>query len=187
MKKLFSLVCVALALLLLAACGTEPVEESPVTTTEATTVAESVKIKVAKSTLEEPENFKDDMEKYGAEVAVSSEDNSFEFTFSATDYAKLLKDKSADAVSAFKQFEDDEAKYIEKVEYDENFRNLKIYVDKEKYDSDSSKSLEFAVAANALAYQVYLEDGQKTFVKVYYTGTDTEVLSFTLPMAMNLG
>ena len=55
-------------------------------------------------------------------------------------------------------------------------------VNKDLYDSSKDSTNNILIAAKALSYQMYLGTGQKTNVKVVYSGTEELVSEFDLPM-----
>ncbi len=188
MKKISLIITVVLVVALLSACGNKnSFDTSKLTeTTTVETTEKVVKIGVKKADLSNSENFVKKMKEYGAEVSDMSGAEGYWFTFSAAEHEKLLSEKYADAVKKFKAYEDDEAHYIDTIEYDEDFRNMTFNVDRDLYDSNANATTDIVVAAVALSYQIYLEDGQKTNVKVVYSGTDEVISSFTLPMNLSV-
>ena len=186
MKKLSLLLCIILVVGLLAGCGAKSGNDD--TTTPATTEekATDVTITVKKETVVEVDEFVKDMESFGAEVKNEENDDSLFFTFSDAEYKKLLDAKKKECLDNFKGVEEDPDNYVEKIEYDDNFRNITISVNKEMYDVIDSMTSEYAVAANALAYQIYINENQYTKVSVVYTGTETVVSSFSLPVNINI-
>ena len=86
----------------------------------------------------------------------------------------------------FKKYEDDESSYVDSVEYDEDFRNLKLFVNKEKYGESGSTTGNIVIASAALSYQMFLEDGQKVSVQVIYSDTQEVVSTFMLPMDLTV-
>ena len=186
MKKLSLLLCIILVVGLLAGCGAESGNDD--TTTPATTEekATDVTITVKKETVVEVDEFVKDMESFGAEVKNEENDDSLFFTFSDAEYKKLLDAKKKEGLDNFKGVEEDPDNYVEKIEYDDNFRNITISVNKELYDVIDSNISEYTIAANALAYQIYINENQYTDVSVVYTGTETVVSSFSLPVNINI-
>ena len=86
----------------------------------------------------------------------------------------------------FKEYEENDEHYVDSVEFDDDFRNLKVYVDKDKYSSTATATSDIIVASAALSYQMFLEDGQKTVVEVVYSGTEEVVSTFSLPMNISI-
>lgn len=191
MKKVALIITLALVVSLFTACGVadtlDATEKSDNTTVETTKKDEDiVRIAVEKSLLADADTFVQNMKDYGAEVNDYSEIDGYLLVFSKAEHEKLLKDKYTEAVNKLKEYEDNAEHYIDTIEYDEDFRNMTFYVDRELYDSTGSTTGNIVVASSALSYQIYLEDGQKTNVKVVYSDTEEEVTSFFLPMNLSI-
>ncbi len=191
MRKISLIILLVSVFSLFAACNSEKTpqttETSQETSAETTEKQEElVRVTIGKNSLADPESFLENMKKYGAEITELTQANGYLLVFSKPEHEKLIQEKSADVVKAFKGFEDDENSCIEKIEYNEDFRKLDVYVDKDKWEVISSNSVEFSVGAKALAYQIYLEDGQKTVVNIIYSGTEDVVSSIKLPLNVNV-
>ncbi len=191
MRKILSSIALVLSVFLLASCSTGGSSDTPTdsdTTSVETTEKqeEIVRIAVDKETLADAESFIQSMKDYGAEVNDISGADGYLLVFSKTEHEKLIKDKYDETVKKFKEYEDNEEHYVDTVEYDGDFRNLKIYVDKELYETTANTTSDIVVAAVALSYQLYLEDGQKTSVEVIYSGTDEVVSTFSLPINLSV-
>ena len=182
MKKIALILSLILLISLLSACGTEDELPADTTVTNSTTQAQNVEIEISKDTLAEAEEFLKNMESYGAEVKDEADSNSYILTFSAEEHQKLLDDKYAETIKAFKEFENDQNNYVEKVEFDNNFRNITISVNRELYDVISSEVREYAVGAKALAYQLYANEEQHTNIKIVYSETEELVGEFEMPI-----
>lgn len=190
MKKTALIVAFALLVALFSGCSTQnDIDEATAKTTETTnqtTKEQNVKISVKKEVLAEPESFVDNMKAYGAKVKESENSDEYIFVFSKSEHDKLLKDKLDETVARFKACEDDSEHYIDTVEYDEDFRNMTFYVNKELYDKGTNSTNDMILAASALSYQLYLGSGQKTVVKVIYADTEELVYQFVLPMSLSV-
>ncbi|MGN1316497.1 MAG: hypothetical protein ACI4VW_05465 [Acutalibacteraceae bacterium] len=195
MKKLSLLLTLVLVVSLLTACGTTNTsgettntEETKAETTvkETKTDEQNVRIAVDKSNLADEESFINSMKEYGAEVNSIEGANGYLLVFSKSEHEKLLEDKHKATVEKFKKYENDESSYIDSVEYDEDFRNLKLFVNKEKYEESGSTTGNVVIASAALSYQMFLEDGQKISVQVIYADTEEVVSTFTLPMDLTM-
>lgn len=188
MKKISLLLCLALVVCLFAGCSTESgndtTNEPAVETTEEK--ASDITISIKKDSVVDAEDFIQGMKDYGAEVDNKEEADSLFFTFSSSEYKKLLDGKHKECVDKFKEFENNQEHYIDKVEFDDNFRNITMSVNKDLYDADSTKSDDYIVAATALSYQMYINEAQYTNVKVVYTGTEEVVSTFSLPINYNI-
>lgn len=192
MKKISIILSLALMLVLFSACDSKNVD-SPETTTEnqAATVETTsedavVRIGVDKNSLADPEGFIKSMEGYGAEVKDMTDAGGYLLLFSKAEHKKLLDDKKSDVLKKFKEYEDDSEHYVDSIEFTDDFRNVTIYVDKDKYSATGSTTGNVVVASVVLSYQMFLEDGQKTVVEVIYTGTEEVASKFVLPMTLNV-
>lgn len=182
MKRISLILSLVLLISLLSACGTKDNSADDTDVANSTTLAQDVELEISKDTLADADEFLNNMESYGADVKDNADGNSYIFTFSVEEHKKLLDEKYAEVTKAFKDFEADENHYIDAVEYDEDFRNLVFNVNKDLYDSDKDATNNILIAAKALSYQMYLGTGQKTNVKVVYSGTEEVVSEFSLPM-----
>ena len=181
MKRISLILSLFLLVFLLSACGNPENNVDNTTTTEATQ-SQPVEIEISKDTLADAEEFLNNMKSYGAEVEENTDDNSYILVFSSEEHKKLLDEKYAETIKAYKEFEEDENNYVEKVEFDDNFRNITISVNKELYDVTSSMVREYAVGAKALAYQLYANEEQHTNIKILYTETEELVTEFEMPI-----
>lgn len=187
MKKLSLIIAIFLIASLLSGCGTQnKVDETTTETISQTTEEQVVKISIKKETLAEPESFVNNMKNYGAKVQENDNADSYIFVFSQEEHKKVLEDKYEETVEKFKKYEENAEHYIDTIEYDEDFRNLTFNVNKELYDSSANATSNMVVAATALSYQLYLEGGQRTTVKVVYSGTEEVVSTFSLPMNFSI-
>ena len=188
MKKISVLLSLVFVVCLFAGCGTgnsgETTTEPTVETTEEK--ASDVTITIKKDIVVDAEDFVQGMKRYGAEVDNKEDADSFSFAFSGSEYKKLLDDKHKECVDEFKKIENVQENYIEKVEFDDDFRNLTISVNKDLYDVTDSINGEYGVAAIALSYQLYLGEPQHTDVKVVYSGTEEVVSTFSFQMNISI-
>lgn len=192
MRVLSVLLVLILSLTLFSSCDTktekpnENTTENQTSSVETTSGEEAVRIGVDKKNLADPESFIDNMKNYGAEVKDLTDAGGYLLLFSEEEHKKLLDDKKADVLKKFKDYEENQEHYVESIEYDEDFRNMKVYVDKELYSTTGTTTGNVIVASAVLSYQMFLESGQKTNVEVIYTGTEEVVSKFTLPMNLNI-
>lgn len=191
MKRISIILLLSLALVMLTACGSNVADSSEkttdnVVTTEGSASADDVvKIGINKDSLADPVAFVSSMEEYGAEVKDMTDAGGYILIFSKEEHKKLLNDKKSEALKTFKEYEENSEHYVDSIEFDDDFRNLKLYVDKDKYSSSATATSDIIVASAALAYQMFLEDGQKTVVEVMYSGTDEVISTFVLPMNLS--
>lgn len=183
MKKISVLLITALLVVALASCSGGTKEETTTSAPETTEQAlPDVDLAIEKSQLADPDTFIAEMKGYGAEVSdMSDAGGGYIFTFSPDEHKKLLADKKSSTEKAFDEVKNKEDSYIEKIEFNENFKDVKVFVNREKYDMAESKNLEYSLAVKALAYQLYTGGWQSTFVKVVYSDTEELVQSFSLP------
>lgn len=187
MKILSFFIALVLVVALFSGCSVqETAPETTVQTTEQTTEEQVIKISIKKETLADAEGFVQNMKEYGAEVQNTDNEDGYIFEFSQAEHKKLLEDKHNETVEKFRKYEDDPQHYIDSIDYDDNFRNLTLNVNKELYNNGENSTSNMVVAATALAYQLYLEDGQRTNVKVIYTGTEEVISQFSLPMNLSV-
>lgn len=176
---------------LLSACGgkgdTDTTSDDAVDNATTEAINENVVIEIDKAALADVEAFSDDLKAYGADVTDSENGGLLLCEFTKDEYAIFIQEKHEETVKAFEDLEANTESYVEKVEYDDDFRNLKIYVNKESYDKKASASSlgntfnDYAIAAKAIVYQMYLTDGQHTITEIYYTGTEEPISRFSLP------
>lgn len=179
MKRIFSLMLAVVLILTFCACG-ENNGDKNAPKDEVTENTEKVEITVSVFDLEDKEAFISEMNNYGADV--SEENGNITLAFSKTNYDLLLLEKKNEVIKVFEDTEKDENSYIEKIEYDEELKNLEFYVDREAYNSNSSDITQYTVSAQAMVYQMYLGDEMKTNVKIIYSDINEEAYSFTVPV-----
>jgi PBP1b-binding outer membrane lipoprotein LpoB len=187
MKKLSLVLCLIALVVLLSSCGSDTAPDSTESSSTTEAVNENVIIEIEKLNIADEATFSDDLKAYGAEITDSEDGGKLVCEFTDSEYKILVQDKREATVKAFEDLENDTESYVEKVEYDDDFRNLKIYVNKEAYDSKASASAfgntfnDYAIAAKAVAYQTYLKDGQSTITEIYYTDGEEPISVFPLP------
>ena len=187
MKKLSLVLCLIALVVLLSSCGSDTAPDSAESSSTTEAVNENVIIEIEKLNIADEATFSDDLKAYGAEITDSEDREKLVCEFTKSEYAILIQDKREETVKAFEDLENDAESYVEKVEYDDDFRNLKIYVNKELYDTKASASSlgntfnDYAIGAKAVAFQIYLEDGQRTVTEIYYTGEEEPISRFILP------
>ena len=181
------ILCLAACVVLLSSCGSDAAPESTDANSTTEAVNENVTIEIEKLNIADEETFSDDLKAYGAEITESEDGEKLVCEFTKKEYEILIQDKREETVKSFEALESDAESYVEKVEYDDDFRNLKIYVNKDAYDEKASASAlgntftDYAIGAKAVAFQIYLKDGQRTTTEIYYTGTEEPISRFILP------
>ena len=192
MNKLSIVLVLLMVLAMFSACTSENENSSKDTTEmQSTTVATTsandiVRIGINADSLADPDEFISKMEAYGAEVTDLTDSGGYLLIFSKDEHKRLLEDKESDVLKKFKEYEENQEHYVDSIEYNDDFRNVTIYVDKDKYSATGSTTGNVIVASAVLSYQMFLEAGQKTVVKVIYTGTEEVVSNFILPMNLSV-
>lgn len=179
MKKLALLLALLVVVCSLCACGGST--EEPTETTAPETTTDEVVIRIRKDLIVDTDEFKTDMQKYEG-VSVSETDELILLTMNSASYDKLVEAKHEEAVKAYDALKTQEGSFVDNIVYDENFRDVKVYVNREKYDAVSHNSMEYVTyAANALVYQMYLPNGQQCKVQMIYADTEEVIGTTTLP------
>ncbi len=184
MKKLALFLALLVVVCSLCACGGST--EEPTETTAPETTTDEVVIRIRKDLIVDTDEFKTDMQKYEG-VSVSETDELILLTMNSASYDKLVEAKHEEAVKAYDALKTQEGSFVDNIVYDENFRDVKVYVNREKYDAVSHNSMEYVTyAANALVYQMYLPNGQQCKVQMIYADTEEVIGTTTLPNQIEL-
>lgn len=184
MKKIALLLALLLIVGSLCACGGN-IEESTETTVPETT-NDDVYIRISKDLIVDIQEFKTGVQKYEG-VAVSETDELIVLTMNSVSYNNLVDAKHAEAVAAYDALKTQEGSFVDNIIFDDNFRNVKVYVNRDKYDSVNHNSMEYVTyAANALVYQMYLPNGQQCTVQMIYSDTEEVIGTTTLPGKIEL-
>lgn len=126
-------------------------------------------------------SFIKEMEEYEAKIKQTNDSGKYYVTFTESQYNKFLKDKYQQITTFYTGFETaDTYSVVRKVEFDKDFRNLKIYVDKEQLEVMAYDCTE-GVASRAYFYQMFLEEGIGVNVELVNYKTDKVYSSYTLP------
>ncbi len=183
MKKVALILAVLMVICALASC--DKAAEEPATTTEvAETQPENVVIHIKKDLVDETTFITSISEFEG--ISVASDETFHILTMSQGTYVTFLKAKAQDVYDMF----DDiiaQGSFIEDITYDENFRTVKVMVDREGFDAigkDTQRVQLMTIGAYAMSYQMFLEEGQKTTVIAVYSDTEEEAMVMTLPITV---
>lgn len=184
MRKLALLLALLVVVCSLCACGGNT--EEPTETTAPETTTDEVVIRIRKELIVDIEQFKVDMQAHEG-VAVTETDELLLLTMNSASYDKLVQAEHDKAVKAYDALKTREGSFVDNIVYDENFRDVKVYVNREKYDAVSHNSMEYVTyAANALVYQMYLPNGQQCTVQMIYSDTEEVIGTTTLPNQIEL-
>ena len=104
-------------------------------------------------------SFYKDTSEYNAIINLNSKEDKYIVIFTESQYNKFMEDKYNEVALYYCMFgqKDEEGSVIRRVEFDKDFRNLKIYIDKELYLFTSFDQIPFVVE-EAYSYQLFLED-----------------------------
>lgn len=190
MRKTALLLFVVAVILLFGACGnTEEahgnMSPSENTESQSETGSENVVVSVNKDLVADEVTFLTDISEIGG-ITSTTNDNFYVLTMSRESYKNLLKAKSQEVIEEYKLLSQ-KGEYIEDIDYSEDFREIKIYVNREKYEAVDSASHQMqliTVGAKAMSYQMFLTEGQKTVVSAVYSDTEEIALTLALPIEM---
>ena len=110
-----------------------------------------------------------------------------EYTLQMTEiaYKKLREVKSKDVLQGFDEIKNNSENYVTEIEYDEDFRNLKVTADREKIPEEGISFIDdtvIAVISEAMAYQIYTVDGQKLKISVICSDNEEVVFESEFPI-----
>lgn len=190
MKKTPIILFVAAVLCLLCACGnTENAPDSTVSSSGSGTLSESasenVVISVNKELVADETVFLTDISEIGG-ITSTMNDNFYVLTMSQESYKNLLKSKSQEVIDEYELLSR-KGEYIEDIDYSEDFREIKVYVNRQKYDAVDSATQQMqliTIGAKAMSYQMFLTEGQKTLVSAVYSETEETAFTISLPIEM---
>ncbi len=129
---------------------------------------------------DEYEFFKE-MTEYEAIVVPKSGPYQYRVLFTESQYHKLITDKYNQVASIYNGFaQDNEHSIFKKVEFDKDFRNLKIYIDKELYEFTSFDQIP-GVIHIVYSYQIFLDEGIGVNVEVIDYKTNEVYASYKYP------
>jgi PBP1b-binding outer membrane lipoprotein LpoB len=118
----------------------------------------------------EPATVIENAKKQGVKEVTSNEDGSFTYTMTNKVYKKMLGDIAAsveESMTSLKSGEDFAS--IKDVEYDKNFSEFTLVVDKEAFQSSMDSFAALAISISAMMYQTF-------------SGVESEALKVTIHM-----
>ena len=125
--------------------------------------------------------FLKEMKEYGARVNESADGEACSVIFNESKYNDFLTDKYNQVASIYNGFaQDNEHSIFKKVEFDKDFRNLKIYIDKELYEFTSFDQIP-GVIHIVYSYQIFLDEGIGVNVEVIDYKTNEVYASYKYP------
>ncbi len=189
MKKYLSLLLVVAVLLtLFVGCNKTPVS----TETESTTKAEAASVKV----IIDGNKFSDDfseVEFYEELTAIeglfhtkNNETNEYTLTMTESAYKELKDIKSKPVKDAYNDIINIAENYVTDIKYDDDFRNVKVYAEKDKVPeefSDFDATL-IKIMGSAMAYQIYTTEGQSVNITVFDAENEEILKTVSYPVVL---
>ena len=184
MKKISLFLVLVLMLTSFVGCG-DKVDTQTTAPSESETQADVVTISVNKDLVADETEFLTDISEFDG-ISVSSNDNFYVLTMSQDTYVAFLKIKAQNVYDSFDAIVDT-GSYIEKIEHGNDFRTVKVFVERNGFDSigEETQRLQLiTIGAYAMSYQMFLTEGQKTTVTAVYSDTQEEAMLITLPITV---
>ncbi len=189
MKKFLSILLVlSMAFCVFSGCNkTQPKE------TESTTepVSSTVIIKISGDKFSEDfseTEFYEDLDRIeGIFHTKNAETNEYTLQMTETAYKKLKEVKSKEVLNGFDEIKNNTENYVTDIEYDDDFRNIKVIADREKIPEGSINFLNdtvIKVISHAMAYQIYTVDGQKLKITVICSDNEEVVFESEFPIVI---
>ncbi|MBE6748667.1 MAG: hypothetical protein E7557_05490 [Ruminococcaceae bacterium] len=189
MKRIlsFSLVII-IVLSVFVGCSKTPAEE-----TESTTKGSSTQYTVKISGDSFTEDFSE-IEFYelldgidGLFHTKNIETNEYTLQMTEEAYKKLKEIKSKDAIKSFDEIKNDTENYVTDINYDDDFRNIKVIADREKLPEGSISVLDdvvLKIVSQAMAYQIYTVEGQNVKISVICSDNEEVVFETAFPIVI---
>jgi hypothetical protein len=189
MKKYLSLLIVISVLLtLFVGCSKSP-ETSE---TESTTKAETASVKLIIDGNKFSEDFSETAfyEELDAIEGLfhtkNNETNEYTLTMTESAYKELKDIKSKPVKDAYNDIINDAENYVTDIKYDDDFRNVKVYAEKDKVPeefSDFDATL-IKVMGSAMAYQIYTIEGQSVNITVFDAQNEEILKTVSYPVVL---
>lgn len=187
MKRILLFILVfSMSFIVFSGCNKTPVEN-----TESTTKQTSPNITVKISGNSFSEDFSE-IEFYetldsieGIFHTKNTETNEYTIQMTETAYKKLKDVKSKDVLSGFEEIKKNTENYVTEIEYNEDFRNIKVTANREKLPEDTISLFDdtvLKIISAAMAYQIYTVDGQKLKITVICSDNEEVVFESEFPI-----
>ncbi len=187
MKRILSLILVfSMCFVVFSGCNKTPEEE-----TESTTNAASSNVTIKISGDKFAEDFSE-IEFYevldsieGVFHTKNTETNEYTIQMTETAYKKLRDVKSKEVLSGFEEIKKSTENYVTDIEYDEDFRNIKVIAERDKIPDGSISLFDNTVIniiSEAMVYQIYTVDGQKLKITVICSDNEEVVFESEFPI-----
>ncbi len=189
MKKFLSSILVILVVFtLFVGCNKKP-ETSEI---ESTTKAETASITVIINENSFTDNF-DETAFYEELDAIegvfhtkNTETNEYTLTMTETAFKELKNVKSKPVIDAFNGLIKDAENFVTDIKYDSDFRNVKVYAQKDKVPeelSDYDATL-LKIMSPAMAYQIYTVEGQRVNITVINSESEEVLKTVSYPVVI---
>lgn len=189
MKKILALVLVlSMTFVVFAGCSKAPEKETESTTQQNSS---NVTIKISGDTF--AEDFSE-IEFYEALDSIegifhtkNTETNEYTLQMTEEAYKKLKAVKSKEVLNGFEEIKSNAENYVTEIEYDDDFRNIKVTADREKLPEGSISILDntvLKIISYAMAYQIYTVDGQKLKITVICSDNEEVVFQSDFPIVI---
>lgn len=187
-KYLLFLLSILLSVTMFVGCNKAPDS----TETENTTKAETASVKV----VIDGNKFSDDFSEIefyeeldsieGLFYTKNNETNEYTLTMTESAYTELKNLKSKSVKDTFKAVIDDTENYVTDIKYDDDFRNVKVYAEKDKVPeefSDFDATL-LKIMGSSMAYQIYTTKGQSVNITVLDAQNEEVLKSVSYPVVI---
>lgn len=187
-KYLLFLLAILLSVTMFVGCNKTPDS----TDTESTTKAETASVKV----VIDGNKFSDDFSEIefyeeldsieGLFHTKNNETNEYTLTMTESAYTELKNLKSKSVKDTFKAVIDDTENYVTDIKYDDDFRNVKVYAEKDKVPeefSDFDATL-LKIMGSSMAYQIYTTKGQSVNITVLDAQNEEVLKSVSYPVVI---
>ena len=189
MKKFLTLLlAILLSVTIFVGCNKPPEANE----TESTTKAETASIKV----VIDGNKFSDDFSEIGFYEELDSieglfhtknnETNEYTLTMTESAYKELKDIKSKPVKDAYIDIINDADNYVTDIKYDDDFRNVKVYAEKDKVPeefSDFDATL-IKIMGSAMAYQIYTIEGQSVNITVFDAQNEDILKTVSYPVVL---
>ncbi|MGN0526489.1 MAG: hypothetical protein ACI4IF_03565 [Acutalibacteraceae bacterium] len=192
MKKTVLVLCLLIILSAFTACADKEAEKKKEPTTAETTVttekAEKIQIIVKKSEVSNPDDFKSDIESFGGIVSEDGAEDAFGITFTQEQYNNLLNSKRQGVKDKYETLLNDPESGITALDYDDDFRVVKVAVNKDIYSKNQGEVTNklFDLAAYGLSYQFYINENKRVRIVASFEGEEEPFYEFALPLSQEV-
>lgn len=189
MKKILALfLVISMTFVIFAGCNKTPSKETESTTKQ---ISSNVIIKISGDTF--AEDFSE-IEFYEALDSIegifhtkNTETNEYTLQMTEDAYKKLKDVKSKEVLNGFDEIKKNSENYVTEIEYNEDFRNIKVIADREKLPEGSISIFDdtvLKIISQAMAYQIYTVEGQKLKITVICSDNDEVVFQSDFPIVI---